>query len=215
MKQRKAYELKWPLFMWNSLLALFSLVMLIRTSHDILYLITNFGVGISVCKTFAHPGRGFWSFLFIISKFIEFGDTVFLIARKREIIFLHWYHHVTVLLVTWMAGTDSSSIGRYFIAMNCLVHSFMYTYYALESVSIRPPKWVSVSITVLQILQMAGGLWVVMHAHSTLAAGNQCEVSPYVIKFFLLVYASYFVLFVNFFVQRYLWSAKSAGKKSS
>ena len=44
---------------------------------------------------------GFWVMLFIFSKLPELIDTVFIVLRKRQLIFLHWYHHVTVLLFCW------------------------------------------------------------------------------------------------------------------
>lgn len=31
----------------------------------------------------------------------EFGDTWLLVLKKKPIIFLHWYHHMTVLLYSW------------------------------------------------------------------------------------------------------------------
>ena len=36
---------------------------------------------------------------FAISKLVEYGDTVFLVLRKRPVTFLHWFHHTTVGLL--------------------------------------------------------------------------------------------------------------------
>ena len=42
-----------------------------------------------------------WQLLFMWSKFPELFDTVLLVLRGRPVIFLHWHHHVTVLLFCW------------------------------------------------------------------------------------------------------------------
>ncbi|VDL66713.1 unnamed protein product [Nippostrongylus brasiliensis] len=46
----------------------------------------------------------FWACMFAFSKIAELGDTVFLVLRKRPVIFLHWYHHAVVLVYCWHSG---------------------------------------------------------------------------------------------------------------
>ena len=46
-----------------------------------------------------------WVSFFIFSKIPELVDTVFLVLQKKPVIFLHWFHHVTVLLYCWHAYT--------------------------------------------------------------------------------------------------------------
>ena len=41
--------------------------------------------------------------LFIFSKLPELFDTAFLVLQKKKVIFLHWFHHTTVLLYCWHA----------------------------------------------------------------------------------------------------------------
>lgn len=138
--------------------------------------------------------------LFCFSKIPELFDTVFLAVRKREIILLHWYHHVTVLLfVWWMGHHNVGSAGCIFAGMNLFVHWIMYGYYALGSIGVRLPF--PIVITILQILQMIVGTLVVLltircsdHMSTTVAG--------------LVMYASYAVLFTLFFVQRYLSKPK-------
>ena len=52
----------------------------------------------------------------------ELGDTVFVVLRKKPLIFLHWYHHVTVLLYCWHSYYEQTTYGLYFICMNYTVH---------------------------------------------------------------------------------------------
>lgn len=52
----------------------------------------------------------------------ELGDTIFVVLRKKPLIFLHWYHHVTVLLYCWHSYYEQTTYGLYFISMNYTVH---------------------------------------------------------------------------------------------
>jgi hypothetical protein len=36
--------------------------------------------------------------LFIISKVPETIDTLFIVLRRQQLIFLHWFHHASVLI---------------------------------------------------------------------------------------------------------------------
>lgn len=40
---------------------------------------------------YTDPLTGYWGWMFVMSKAPELGDTMFLILRKRPVIFLHWY----------------------------------------------------------------------------------------------------------------------------
>lgn len=51
-----------------------------------------------------------WAFCF--SKLPELVDTVFIVLRKQPLIFLHWYHHASVLIYCWFSYQDYSSTGR-------------------------------------------------------------------------------------------------------
>ena len=96
--------------------------------------------------------------LFIFSKVPELVDTVFLVLAKKPVIFLHWYHHFTVLLYCWTAYVGRSSAGLYFVAMNFGVHSLMYFYFFLMT-WYRKLWWAPI-VTVLQISQMFVGIFI-------------------------------------------------------
>ncbi|KHJ82981.1 GNS1/SUR4 family protein [Oesophagostomum dentatum] len=101
------------------------------------------GIYRSLCYS-CHPNdvAAFWSFLFAISKVVELGDTMFIVLRKKPLIFLHYYHHAAVLIYTVHSGAEHTAPGRAFISMNYLAHSAMYTYYAIVAYGLRLPKWV-------------------------------------------------------------------------
>jgi elongation of very long chain fatty acids protein 6 len=76
---------------------------------------------------------GFWTLAFVLSKVPELGDTVFIVLRKQPLIFLHWYHHVTVLIYSWYSYSEYTAAARWFVVMNYIVHSVMYSYYAFKA----------------------------------------------------------------------------------
>lgn len=161
---------------------------------------------------FLFVGRpGLWTWLFVLSKLVELGDTIFVVLRKQKLIFLHWYHHITVMSYAWYFYANTHTIGGWYAWMNYLVHSFMYSYYTVcASGYWRPPKMVSILITLLQLLQMVGGLtinlYIVYNIYFT--SGFYCDgvadasYSP--CGWGAAMYGSYFVLFVHFFHATYV-----------
>ncbi|KAI5644009.1 GNS1/SUR4 family domain-containing protein [Phthorimaea operculella] len=149
---------------------------------------------------------GFWTWMFVLSKLPELGDTVFIVLRKKPLIFLHWYHHITVLLYTWYSFTEYTSSARWFVVMNYCVHSVMYTYFALVSMGKYPPKMMAMTITLLQLTQMIVGCFINVWAHNYLVSAppNTCGISQINIKLSMAMYFSYFVLFAQFFYKAYL-----------
>ena len=61
-------------------------------------LVTLGGLQYAMCDSRLYAGStvgGLWAFLFPLSKLFELVDTVFILLRKRNVIFLHWYHHLS------------------------------------------------------------------------------------------------------------------------
>ena len=53
----------------------------------------------------------------------ELFDTFFILIHKKPLIFLHWYHHITVLLYCWHSYVTTSPPGIFFVVMNYSVHA--------------------------------------------------------------------------------------------
>ena len=176
MSKRPKYELRVPLTIWSSVLAVFSICGAIRTVPEMMFMLRVNGFEGSVCDPSCFTGPiWLWAHLFVISKVYELGDTAFIVLRKQPLIFLHWYHHVTVLIYTWYSYTEHPAVSRWFIFMNYVVHSFMYTYYALRAMKVRVPRVYSVFVTTLQITQMFIGIFVLVKAYQYKSQGHFCQ----------------------------------------
>ena len=149
MKNRPALELRLPLILWNLILSVFSICGAYRFIFGFYQLAKNHGLKGTLCATYYYHStpEGFWVLLFVLSKVPELVDTFFIVARKKKLIFLHWYHHATVLTYSFYLYKDRLAGGAYYGAMNFTVHAIMYTYYFFAACKIRLPKWVSMTVT--------------------------------------------------------------------
>ncbi|CAG7815872.1 unnamed protein product [Allacma fusca] len=212
MKNRRPFKLKSLLFLWNVSLAIFSIAGFLRTFPEIAKLLTeDSGFHKSVCSREQQTiATAFWSLLSAWSKVAELFDTAFVVLRKQPLIFLHWYHHTSVLLFTWFTYTSMDPSNRWFLSMNYFIHGIMYAYYALKATGVKVPRSISVVITSLQILQMIMGVTVNVYSLVVRAVGTPCARKDMDVAVGLLMYFSYMILFGNFFYKAYL---KSSSKK--
>jgi len=190
---------------WNALLAVFSIIGSCITVTTLLQGPTGLisqDFFSSVCSH-AHYGYGYtglFVFLFIYSKVFELFDTYWLILGNNKIICLHWYHHITVLMYCWHSYSVRTSIGLWFIAMNYVVHGIMYSYFFLSQLGPTARRFISkfrTIITFLQLTQMFVGTFVCVYALSV----EGCKANRLNAVFGLIMYASYFYLFLKFFLK--------------
>ncbi|DAZ94473.1 TPA: hypothetical protein N0F65_003509, partial [Lagenidium giganteum] len=209
MKDRKPFDLRIPLAAWNLALAIFSFIGSVRTVPSLLNTIYRHGIYHSVCappsQHYGHGPAGFWVMLFIFSKLPELVDTAFIVLRKKPLIFLHWYHHITVLLFCWHAYGTLSASGIYFVAMNYSVHAVMYFYYFLTAVGYRP-RWAQF-VTIIQLSQMVVGVAVCALNVYYMRVDMPCNVDRENLKWGIIMYSSYFALFLKFFIERYFFKS--------
>lgn len=144
MANRPAWNWRRGLAAWNLGLALFSMWGFARTAPQLAHNLVHYRWEDILS---GHPVRmiglgstGFWVFLFILSKFLELFDTFFIVIHKKKLMFLHWYHHITVLLFCWHSWVNEQPMGLIFCVVNYAVHSVMYFYYFLMAIKCRP-KW--------------------------------------------------------------------------
>mmetsp|Transcript_58285 Transcript_58285/g.138877 ORF Transcript_58285/g.138877 Transcript_58285/m.138877 type:complete len:315 (+) Transcript_58285:89-1033(+) len=225
MSSRKAWQVRPAWRCWNLGLSIFSLVGAVRTVPHLAMLVLRNGIHNATCAIPTDRGNcwgigvcGLWVMLFVLSKIPELGDTVFIVLGKKKLLFLHWYHHVTVLLFCWHSFSTRSSSGLWFTTLNYSVHTIMYFYYFLASfrhkslqgcLAIMAPV-----VTCLQILQMFAGIAVLTHVYRIKATGGECHTDTTNMWYGILMYASYAVLFIVFAAERYCPCWKRSASKA-
>ncbi len=73
------------------------------------------------------------TWVFYISKFIEFWDTFFMVARqpqaKRQLSFLHIYHHFSIPFVVWIYIMQNTGSMEWLpVSLNSFIHVVMYIF---------------------------------------------------------------------------------------
>lgn len=224
-----------PLFMkhvfalWNLLLSLFSCYGLYVCAPFVWRMITEKGLHYATCSDHMMLGGvagddhvacygpvGYMMTLFMLSKFPELLDTVFLVMMHKDVLFLHWYHHITVLLYSWFAYHSATPSAVMFGTMNYAVHSVMYFYFFASNYT-KALQFLRKPITSIQLLQMVAGVTITALAYTYSyygdgnGVGGGCS-STYVTSgfftFCFVLYGSYMVLFAKLYYDSYL-STKS------
>lgn len=152
---------------------------------------------------------GVWLLLFTLSKIPEMIDTLFLVLQKKKVIFLHWFHHATVMLYCWHCYTSITPAGFTFAAMNYTVHSIMYSYYFVCACGyrhlVRRFAWL---ITGIQIAQMIIGLVIESYlCYQVFISGAPCTADRNNVRFGFAMYFSYLILFSQLYYNSYIKKA--------
>ncbi|KAL0491034.1 elongation of very long chain fatty acids protein [Acrasis kona] len=194
---------------WNLFLSVWSAAMALGTGIPYIIFMYQEGFFTGLCderKGLYEPSTmGMWANMFVASKYLELFDTFLLIAKTptREVPFLHWYHHTTVLLFTWYAQLYSYT-GAIFMVVNATVHTFMYWYYFRMECG-HKPSW-AFALTIGQISQMfvgifVNGSWMFMRWYE--GRNCPCTAPGIITAACAIMYASYAFLFLQFFFKRY------------
>ncbi|CAG9539363.1 unnamed protein product [Cercopithifilaria johnstoni] len=213
-RTRKAWNLRLPLCIWNITLSIFSFIATIRFGEEFYNTLSTRPFVHSICYSISpFQPAAVWAFAFAASKVVELGDTIFLLMRKKPIIFLHWYHHAVVLIYSWNTAVEITAPGRWYIMMNFFVHSIMYSYYSITSWGIRPPKLFPIIVTVLQTSQMLIGVFISIMVLKQKLKNAVCQQSMDNLALGFAIYSSFAVLFIRYFHDTYMRPKKFLEKK--
>ncbi|BET00396.1 GNS1/SUR4 family [Nesidiocoris tenuis] len=160
MENRKPFELKEVLIVYNAYQVFFSMY-LVYEALDGLWLNKYSCFRCESVEWEANEYtmricRGFY--VYFIAKLTELLDTVFFVLRKKDnqITFLHLYHHTMMPMAAW--GTTKYYPGGHpaFIgSINSFVHVIMYAYYMFAAMGPQFQKylWWKKWLTTLQLGQ--------------------------------------------------------------
>jgi len=207
MSKREPWNWRRTMAVWNLGLSVFSWIGMFRTlpqlAHNLYYMSFRDNLCLDPRATYGSGSTGLWVQLFILSKFPELIDTFFIVIHKKPLIFLHWYHHITVLLYCWHSYVTTSPPGIFFVVMNYSVHASMYGYYFLMAMKLRPKWFNPIIITAFQISQMVVGVVVTLMGFYYYNTDKECRIEKENNTAAFVMYGSYLFLFLQFFVGRY------------
>lgn len=204
MRRRHAFELTRPLQAWNATLCVLSLGGFVVLSTrmfrvDFVHSITSLD--------YSNQHYGLIVFLFSVSKFPEMFDTVFIVLRKKELTFLHVFHHLSVAIYCYSTLIYPTPLGYWYALMNTFVHGVMYGYFAFDKRLKRCTYFNPMYLTIVQIVQMYWGLAInVLYLLQPTTVYD--FVTVYNAAYGILMYGSYLALFCRFFATKYRFQTR-------
>uniref|UniRef100_A0A915CMR2 Elongation of very long chain fatty acids protein n=1 Tax=Ditylenchus dipsaci TaxID=166011 RepID=A0A915CMR2_9BILA len=151
MSTKKPFDLTPPLIIWNAILAAFSIIGFVRMTPTVFEVVRSTYTEIGALQT--DKVAGYWAFLWVVSKIPEFLDTIFIVLRKKPLMFMHWYHHALTGYFAFVNFYEDNAYSMWVVYMNYFIHSFMYTYYCARALHIRIPPHFAQLLTGAQIVQ--------------------------------------------------------------
>ncbi|VDL70438.1 unnamed protein product [Nippostrongylus brasiliensis] len=166
MRDRKAYDLQLPLNIWNGMLALFSALGFFYTFPVFLRVAYKYGIThthLHISEVYTDKSCGYWVLLWVLSKIPELVDTIFIVLRKRPLMFMHWYHHALTGYYAIVNYHEDNAHMFWVVWMNYGIHAAMYSYYLLRSLRVRVPPQVAQIITTSQMIQFVVAIAAQLH----------------------------------------------------
>ncbi|EGG23549.1 steroid isomerase [Cavenderia fasciculata] len=204
MKNRKPMSLKGVSIIHNFNLILLSFAMMAGVLEAAYRQALEEGPFSLICERtpFAVQGRiGFWIYVFYLSKYYELFDTVLLALKKKPLIFLHVFHHMAMVPITWQWLNDQWLVGSWWCTfVNSFIHTIMYYYYL--QTSLGNDCWFKKYITTAQIVQFLTGTAMVGYWF-TIRNKENCQggLAPAIVSF--TVNSVFILLFIKFYINSY------------
>jgi len=223
MENREPIPLKNLQVAHNAVMFVYSLMSTIAMGFGVLCNTPYTSFSEMICDSDNALFKGFnhWVlFCFLISKMWEFVDTVFLVFGKHRIRFLHVYHHVITLPLSWLLYVDNSANGNICAWTNMFVHTPMYYYYTLAALGLGARVWWKKYITQIQITQFVFCMAVMVYDVLLIRPVDsvRCTIhKPYAyhsLEWSAVIYLSFLVLFIKLYIDNYKVRAAASKAKA-
>jgi fatty acid elongase 3 len=210
--------MKYCALLHNFNMMVISFVCLIGLVYEVSVAYTKDGMYAIICDPHQKYNNGkiiIWIYFYYISKYIELFDTFLLVLRRSQLRFIHTYHHVTTMFITFF-GLATGGTGQWIIiTLNVFVHVIMYYYYV--QVTLGRHVWWKTYVTDIQLTQFAiDVLFLSYYIYAELVyerpIGNSCSGDLTGAILCDIIVSSFFVLFFQL-RQRNLRAARA--KESS
>lgn len=211
MRDRSPIKMRYAILLHNIFLCVLSLAMGLGVLVEVFRMLLNPPSTLKIsalrevmCDTLSTSmtGRmGWWMHIFYVSKYYELLDTVIMVLTKRNLNFLHVYHHCIVLPLFYVYMSTSMVLQWIIVVANCFVHVAMYYYYAMAAMGHK--VWWKKYITMAQIVQFIIDLTSTWPYPFLYFSTTGCSGSMRAWLFGQAVGFSFFKLFSDFYVKSY------------
>ena len=213
----------------NLILLVWSCIMFFGVVYHLYPHIMNYGLfdAIIVDKdNTVYRSIEIWLYNYYICKYYEMIDTLILTLKKKKIIFLHLFHHMSMPWSAYFAMKEHFTPSIYALIWNNLIHIFMYYYYFISTFkSSKNRIWWKQYLTNMQIIQFIGGLYTALlycyycfdfddksiFEYDYFFGPTKCtnNSNPWICVFQIVLVSSFLLLFIMFYINAYFKSKSS------
>jgi len=205
MENKKPFDLFHFRVLHNAFLAYASLMMLVGCMKEAIVIAQHGGIEGLFCDSAnfqVTTSANLWYYLFYVSKFYEFIDTYILILRKKQLSFLHVFHHFITAILCWAGLVGTLPMQWLTLVLNTGVHVAMYYYYLTQTLG--GDVWWKKYLTSAQIVQFIIDIALIqLFWYYELGQGLKCHGDWKVTIFADAVLGSFLLLFLSFYSQTY------------
>lgn len=181
----------------NFSLSFFSGILTYLSGIEIYNQLPDYSTKSIFCTVFEEtPSLMFIVHAFYFSKYWEWLDTMFLVLKDKKVSTLHYYHHSSTPVLSYINTLYVSISPNYIYAvfLNCFVHTLMYWYYLFPKGYMRKYKN---KITQIQIFQHFIMLLCIIYSKS------ECPTDNLVFYSNISCYSFYLFMFSKFYLKNY------------